>query len=170
MTSRLDQVRAVAHRELRREQTYRRQMQVSVPHGLENLWMTPRRARRLNPLVGHALRKAKHPNTVREHRRASLVEVEPASIDLAEMHEQFRLEGVAALDQLAYAREQLVAGNPSKRLRHDSTSRDRGMKSTQNITWGPNASWSALCSPIFHAIRDLRATYEKYSQKANQSV
>ena len=84
--------------------------------------MTPRRARRLDSLVGDPLREVEYALAVDEHRGAALLEIQPARIDLAEVGEQLGLDRVAALDQLPHPREQLGVGKPSERFRHDSTS------------------------------------------------
>ena len=76
--------------------------------------MTPRRASGLNPFVGNAFCEMEHALAVREHRGATLLEVELPRVDLSEVSEQLGLDRVAAPHQLAHALEQLGVGEPSE--------------------------------------------------------
>jgi hypothetical protein len=103
----LDQLLAVLRRERRREHADRGQMQLAAAHDFHELWKPPHRARRLDPLVGNALREVQHPLTPGEHRGATLLEIEPPGIDFGEMGEELGLDRVPALDQLPDSREEL---------------------------------------------------------------
>jgi hypothetical protein len=114
MSRRMNQLRAVVVRELWREQTDRRQMQLPAADGSQELRMPPHRAHRLDPLICNALREVQHPLTPDEHRRATLIEIKTASIHLSEVCEQLGLHGIPALDQLAHSHEQLGIRQPSE--------------------------------------------------------
>lgn len=103
MSSRPNQLRAVALRELCREQPDRRQVQISTAQSLQDLGMMPRRPSGLDSFVGNPFCEVKHPTAVREHRGAAQLEVEPPGIDLAQVNEQVCLDRIATLNEFSNA-------------------------------------------------------------------
>jgi hypothetical protein len=132
MPSRMDQLRTVVRGELWREQPDRRQVQIPRPQSIQELRMTPRRASGQDPLVGNSLCEMKHALAVREHRGASLLEIELPPVDLRQVSEQLGLDRVAAPHQFPNPRDQLGVGQPSERFRHDSTSWQWGEVESKN--------------------------------------
>jgi hypothetical protein len=100
MPSRADQLRAVARGEPGREQPDRRQVQIPGAQSLQDLGMTPRGSRSLNPLVGNPFREMQNALAVREHRGATLLEIELPRVDLRQVSEQLGLDRVAAAHQI----------------------------------------------------------------------
>ena len=69
-----------------------------------------RRSRNSNPLVGDAFGEMESVDAEMEHRGASLLEIEPPSIDLTEMGDQLSLQAVIAHDQLMQPSQEPIVG------------------------------------------------------------
>ncbi len=74
----------VRRREMRRQQTHRREAHATALECIERGGKPPRRARHLDSVVRCALLEAQHLRTPDEERRAALAEIETAPIDLHE--------------------------------------------------------------------------------------
>jgi hypothetical protein len=119
------ELRTVLARELRREQRHAGHVQITPAHGLEDLRVPPHRSRGVNPLVGDRFREVQDTLAVDEDGGARLLEKQPSCLDLAEMDEKLGLDGVAALDQGAQTRQELMTGKTAERRCHEVTSKDR---------------------------------------------
>src|SRR5262245_20261994 len=109
-------------------------MQLPRANRLQDLAMSASRSSGLNPLVRDALCKMEHALAVAEHRGASLLEIEPASINFAEMRQQICFEGITRLNELPHSDQQIATregGEPF--FRHDiHLTRDRGEVDDKN--------------------------------------
>jgi hypothetical protein len=91
-------------------------MEIAAAQRFQDLGKLPRCPRRLNALVRYPFGEVQHALAPDEHRRAALLEVQPARIDLAEVHEQLGL--VSLPYQHSNACDQLRTGEPSQILGH----------------------------------------------------
>jgi hypothetical protein len=76
-----------------------------------------RGSRGLDPVISRGLREVQDLGAVGEHRGAALLEVEPASVDFAEVGEQLRLDLTVAGDELLECAEQGAIGEACQRGR-----------------------------------------------------
>jgi hypothetical protein len=112
-------------------------MQVPGANSLQDLRMGPGRPSGLNPLVCDALGKMEHALAVGEHRGASLLEIEPAAIDLAEMRQQVCPASTAfpaSTSCRTRTSRSLLESPVSSSFDMTSTSQETGVRSTTRIT------------------------------------
>jgi hypothetical protein len=74
-------------------------------------------SRSLDPVIGGGLREVQDLGAVGEHRGAALLEVEPPSIDLAEVGEQLRLDLTVAGGELVECAKQVAIRKARERGR-----------------------------------------------------
>jgi hypothetical protein len=70
------------------QEPHRGHAQRPIREQTENPRVAPPGSRGLNPVVGRILREAEHLRAIGEERRESRREVEPARLELGQMHEQ----------------------------------------------------------------------------------
>jgi len=97
-------------------------MKISSAHGVQKLRMSPGRSGSVDPLVRDRLREVQDAYAVVEDGGARLLDMQIARLDLSEMCEQIRFDGVAALNQRAQSGRERGTGNAAKGRCHGTTS------------------------------------------------
>jgi hypothetical protein len=79
------EIGVVVRGEVRRQETHGRDVERALREQVEDQRMSPRRARRLDPVAGPALRKTQSLGAVREGGRKSGTQVQPPRVKLREV-------------------------------------------------------------------------------------
>jgi hypothetical protein len=83
----LHQLDVVVGRQVGREQLHAAQVELAPAQVIQDERICPRGSRSLDPMISRGLREVQDLGAVGKHRGAALLEVERASVDLAEVGE-----------------------------------------------------------------------------------
>jgi hypothetical protein len=105
---RRQQLSAIHRREMRADQTNRRQRGGAGPQCLEHVGNAPRETSRRNPAVGGVLGEVQHLRAIDKQRRTAFAEVQPPRIDLGEDLDHVRCRGALRHDGTPQLDQQLI--------------------------------------------------------------
>ena len=100
-----EQLLVILRSQVRREQPQPSEMDATAAHCFDDCRQLARGPRDEDPVVGGALRKTELASAEGEHRGVRALEVEPALVDLAQMHEKIGLDQARSTREIESRRE-----------------------------------------------------------------